>query len=129
MNESGTKPAGPDSRDQHESAYQEIHGAIQELYRLMGVPRAAHPAAGGAYFPGYSAYVYPSTGPGYVQGWTGIGVTQPRPMGSPVADPLTAASFMNQHHAATFAGHPARAYATVPGVPHMPGWINPGTTY
>ena len=126
MNESGTNPTKPDSQKQPEGAYQEINAAIQELYRLMGAPRGTPSAMSEPYFPGYSVYTYPSAGPGYVQGWPGVGANPARTMASPVADPMSAASYMNCHPAMTCAGHAPGAYPATGYAPQMPGWVAAG---
>lgn len=82
-----TPAAGSSSRQKvdteaaRQGAYQEIHAAILELYRLMGVPRSLPQATAGApFFPGYSVYTYP------------VGPTAPRyqPLGAPCVSAWTA---------------------------------------
>ena len=52
----------PTEATSQETTYQEIHGAIRELYRLMGVPGTDFPTAGHPFMPGYSVYTYPAPG-------------------------------------------------------------------
>ena len=64
---SGSPRQKQDTEAARQSAYQEIHAAILELYRLMGVPRSTPVAGAAPYFPGYSVYTYPAAAqaPGY----------------------------------------------------------------